>query len=67
MIYSWRWWILPKNKDKNTNETRNRNNNQNPNDMREEFGTAFDVNKFKEQNNIYKTRNKDLDPGMRNF
>jgi hypothetical protein len=46
---------LPNNKDRNPKrdqkQTQDRNTNSNPNDMREEFGSTFDVDKLKEQTN----------------
>jgi len=46
---------LPNNKDRNPNrdqkQNQDRNKNQNPNDMREEFGTTFDIDKLTEQKN----------------
>ncbi len=46
---------MPNNKDRNPNrdqkQNQDRNNNQNPNDMREEFGSTFDIDKLKEQRN----------------
>ena len=74
MIRSWRWLILPNNKDGNPNKNRKQKQdpyqNQNPdnNDMRGEFGSTFDVDQLKEQKNNNRTRNNnDLDPGKRNF
>ncbi|WP_438312921.1 hypothetical protein [Sporosarcina sp. FA9] len=47
-----------KNRNQNQNQNRNQNQNQkqNQNEMREEFGSTFDVDKLKEQNNT-KQRN----------
>jgi hypothetical protein len=44
---------LPNNKERNPNRdrTQNQDRNKNQNDMREEFGTAFDIDKLKEQTN----------------
>jgi hypothetical protein len=69
------------NKNKNSSNNNNNNNNndnyyrkQDPyqnqnaakNDMRGEFGSTFDFDQLKEQNNNERN-NKDLDPGTRNF
>ena len=46
---------MPNNKDRNPNrdqkQNQDRNKNQNPNDMREEFGTTFDIDKLNNQKN----------------
>ncbi|MFJ7934880.1 hypothetical protein [Sporosarcina sp. NPDC096371] len=71
---------MPNNKDRRPNNDRKQNQKQDKkqdpyqnqdaskNDMRGEFGTAFDIDQLKEQNNNTKTRNnKELDPGTKNF
>ena len=44
---------MPNNKERNPKrdqkQTQDRNTTNNPNDMREEFGTTFDIDKLKEQ------------------
>ncbi|MBO0586087.1 hypothetical protein [Sporosarcina sp. E16_8] len=46
---------MPNNDNRNPNreqkQNQDRNKNQNPNDMREEFGTTFDIDKLNEQKN----------------
>ena len=44
---------MPNNKDRNPNRDQKqnqvRNKNNNPNDMREEFGSTFDIDKLNDQ------------------
>ena len=46
---------MPNNKDRNPNrdqkQNQNRIKNQNPNDMREEFGATFDIDKLNDPEN----------------
>lgn len=46
---------MPNNNNRNPNrdqkQNQDRNKNQNPNDMREEFGSTFDIDKLTEQKN----------------
>ncbi|MEK4404093.1 hypothetical protein MKZ26_06545 [Sporosarcina sp. FSL K6-6792] len=46
---------MPNNKDRNPNrdqkQNQDRNRNQKPNDMREEFGSTFDIDKLNTQEN----------------
>ena len=59
---------MTNNKDRNPNRNQKTNQNKNKNDMREEFGSALDVDKLKEQNNRDKSRrNNTLDPRTDRF
>ncbi len=50
---------MPNNNNRNPNrdqkQNQDRNKNQNPNDMREEFGSTFDIDKLNEQKNDNQT------------
>ena len=61
---------MTNNNDRNPNHNQktNQKKNQNTNEMREEFGSALDVDKLKEQNNRDKSRkNNTLDPRTDRF
>ena len=53
---------MPNNDNRNPNrdqkQNQDRNKNQNPNDMREEFGSTFDIDKLNEQKNDNQTNKK---------
>ncbi|MFD1929493.1 hypothetical protein ACFSFY_15735 [Sporosarcina siberiensis] len=46
------------NQNQKQNQNQNQNQKQNQNDMREEFGSTFDVDKLKEQTNTKQRKNR---------